>query len=46
LNQKAIEIARVIHEIDSKSARWIASDALRELKSEKIQKRLHKDYDC
>ena len=42
LNQKSIEIAKEIHDIDSKSARWIASDALRELKSEKIQKRLLK----
>ncbi len=42
INQKTIEIAEQIHEIDSKSARWIVSDALRELKSEKVQKRLHK----
>ena len=42
LNEKAIETALEIHEIDSKSARWIASDALRELKSEKVKKRLHK----
>lgn len=42
LNEKAIEIALEIHEIDSKIARWIASDALRELKSEKVKKRLHK----
>jgi 3-methyladenine DNA glycosylase AlkD len=42
LNQKAIEIAKEIQDIDSKSARWIASDALRELKSEKVQKRLQK----
>ena len=42
LNQKSIEIAKKIHDIDSKSARWIASDALRELKSEKVQKRLQK----
>jgi 3-methyladenine DNA glycosylase AlkD len=41
LNKKAIEIALEIHDIDSKSARWIASDALRELKSEKVKKRLH-----
>jgi 3-methyladenine DNA glycosylase AlkD len=42
LNQKAIEIAKEIHTIDSKAARWIASDALRELKSEKVQQRLMK----
>jgi 3-methyladenine DNA glycosylase AlkD len=41
LNKKAIEIALEIHDFDSKSARWIASDALRELKSEKVKKRLH-----
>ena len=42
LNQKSIEIAKEIHDIDSNSARWIASDALRELKSEKVQNRLQK----
>jgi len=40
LNQKAIKIAGKIRKIDAKSAKWIASDALRELKSEKIQERL------
>ncbi len=42
LNKEAIQLARHIHEIDSKSARWIASNALRELESEKIQLRLSK----
>jgi 3-methyladenine DNA glycosylase AlkD len=42
LNKQAIQVAREIQEIDSKSARWIASDALRELESEKIQERLRK----
>ena len=42
LNQEAIRVARQIKEIDSKSARWIASDALRELQSDKIQERLRK----
>ena len=42
LNQEAIQVARQIKEIDSKSARWIASDALRELQSDKIQERLRK----
>ena len=41
LNKKAITIAEKIYTIDSKSARWIATDALRELKSEKVQKRLN-----
>ena len=40
LNQLAIELARQIQMIDSKAARWIASDALRELSSEKVQARL------
>ena len=42
LNKKAIEVARDIHNIDSKSAKWIASDALRELESEKVRGRLGK----
>jgi 3-methyladenine DNA glycosylase AlkD len=33
LQKKAIEAAREIHALDSESARWIASDALRELTS-------------
>lgn len=40
LNKKAIATAEKIQKIDSKSARWIASDALRELTSEKVQQRL------
>jgi len=40
LNKKAIEVAKDIKKIDSKSARWIASDALRELTSPAVQKRL------
>jgi 3-methyladenine DNA glycosylase AlkD len=40
LNKLAIKAGEEIYSIDSKSARWIASDALRELKNEKIQKRL------
>lgn len=39
LNQKAIKIAEEIQEIDEKSAKWVAHDALRELKSDKVQKR-------
>ena len=42
LNKKTIEVAKDIHEMDSKSAQWIASDALRELMSEAVQKRLSK----
>ncbi len=40
LNQKAIAVAEDIQRIDSKAARWVAQDALRELTGEKIQKRL------
>ncbi|MFH1560556.1 MAG: DNA alkylation repair protein [Chloroflexota bacterium] len=40
LNQRAVETARAIQEMDSRSARWIASDAIRELTSEAVQKRL------
>ncbi len=40
LNKLAIKTASEIHKMDSKSARWIASDALRELKGEKVKKRL------
>ncbi len=41
LNKRAIEIAEEIHKIDSKSARWIASDAIRELNSEKVQQKFN-----
>jgi len=40
LNQHAIETAREIQTLDSKSAKWIAADALRELTSEKVQGRI------
>jgi 3-methyladenine DNA glycosylase AlkD len=40
LNQRSIEIAQEIARIDSKSAHWIASDALKELTSLAIQNRL------
>jgi 3-methyladenine DNA glycosylase AlkD len=42
LNKKAIEIGQKIGQLDSKSAKWIASDALRELTSKKVQQRLKK----
>ena len=42
LNAKAIEVAEEMAEIDSKAARWNAKDALRELRSEKVQERLRK----
>ncbi|WP_370089849.1 DNA alkylation repair protein [Ekhidna sp.] len=40
LNRQAIKVAERIKAQDSKAARWIASDALRELRSDKIQNRL------
>jgi len=40
LNKKAIRVAEEIQQFESKTARWVASDALRELKSENVQKRL------
>lgn len=40
LNRKAIACARRIARIDSKPARWIARDALRELEGEKVQRRV------
>ena len=40
LNGLAILTARHIQQINDRSARWIASDALRELESEKVQGRL------
>jgi 3-methyladenine DNA glycosylase AlkD len=40
LNKRAIAIAREIQKLDTKSARWIAADALRELTGEAVQKRL------
>jgi len=42
LNKKAILCAREIQKIDSKAARWIAVDALRELQSDAVQQRLAK----
>jgi 3-methyladenine DNA glycosylase AlkD len=40
LNEKAIQAAEKIAQLDSPAARWVASDALRELRSEKVQNRL------
>ncbi|MBW1728038.1 MAG: DNA alkylation repair protein [Deltaproteobacteria bacterium] len=40
LNKKAIALAKEIAKLDSKSAKWIASDALRELTGKKVQDRL------
>lgn len=42
LNKAAIEAARDIQQMDSKAARWVASNATRELESEGVQGRLRK----
>ncbi len=40
LNRAAINAAKEIQRLDSKAARWIAADAIRELESETIQSKL------
>lgn len=40
LNKKAIKAAKEIQKIDSKAAKWIAADAIRELEGEAVQRRL------
>ena len=40
LNKQALELAKKIKKIDSKAARWIASDVIRELESEAVHRRL------
>ena len=42
LNKAAVNAAREIQRLDSKAARWIAADAIRELESEAIQSRLRR----
>jgi len=42
LNQAAIKAAKELQIIDSKAARWIAADAIRELEGEGTRKRLQK----
>jgi len=42
LNREAIRAAERIRQQDSRAARWVAADALRELKSEAVQKRLRR----
>jgi 3-methyladenine DNA glycosylase AlkD len=42
LNKAAINTAKEIKRLDSKAARWIAADALRELESDAIQSRLRR----
>jgi 3-methyladenine DNA glycosylase AlkD len=40
LNTKAIRAAEQIERLDARSSRWIARDALRELRSDAVQARL------
>jgi len=40
LNKEALKLASEIRDINLKAARWIASDVIRELESEAVQKRL------
>ncbi|MCK4329559.1 DNA alkylation repair protein [candidate division WOR-3 bacterium] len=42
LNKAAINAAKETQQIDSKTARWIASSAIKELESESVQRRLRK----
>ncbi len=42
LNKAAIACAKKIHTIDTPVARWIASDALRELQSNAVRKRINR----
>ena len=42
LNRQAVKIAKEIQKINSKSAKWIADNALKELQEEAIQKRFKK----
>ena len=42
MNEQAVAVAHEIQARGTRSARWIAADALRELTSEKVQRRLRK----
>jgi 3-methyladenine DNA glycosylase AlkD len=42
MNREALDLARKISMIESPSAKWVASDAIRELKSEAVRKRLRR----
>lgn len=44
LNRAALDLALKIRALDSRSARWIAADAIRELKSEAVRSRLAKKF--
>jgi 3-methyladenine DNA glycosylase AlkD len=40
LNQAAIQTARELQQLESKTARWVAADTLRELEGQAVQRRL------
>jgi 3-methyladenine DNA glycosylase AlkD len=42
LNEAAISTAKEIQRLDSKAARWIAADAIRELESAPVQRKLRR----
>lgn len=42
LNHAAITMAKQIQKLDSKAAKWIAADSLRELESKAVQRKLRK----
>ncbi len=42
LNRRAIATGKRIRALDSRAARWIAADALRELQSDAVQRRLRR----
>jgi 3-methyladenine DNA glycosylase AlkD len=42
LNEAALKAAKEIRQLDSRSARWIAADAIRELESDAVQARLRR----
>jgi len=46
LNNAAVEVAKDILRMESNSARWVASDAIRELESEAVQRRLKKKVEA
>ena len=45
LNREAIRVAEQIRKMDTKSAKWIASDALRELRSDPVKARFQRMKD-
>jgi len=42
LNRKALALARELATADSRTARWVASDAIRELESDSVRRRLRR----